>query len=46
MSIEKANQLNLKPLAKIISYADASQEPKWFTTSPTKAIQKALEKRI
>ena len=44
MSIEKANQLNLKPLAKIISYADASQEPKWFTTSPTKAIQKALEK--
>ncbi|MAE14880.1 MAG: acetyl-CoA C-acyltransferase [Crocinitomicaceae bacterium] len=44
MSLEKANQLNLKPLAKIISYADASQEPKWFTTSPTKAIQKALEK--
>ncbi len=44
MSIEKANELNLKPLAKIISYADASQEPKWFTTSPTKAIQKALEK--
>ena len=44
MSIEKANQLNLNPLAKIISYADASQEPKWFTTSPTKAIQKALEK--
>ena len=44
MSIEKANQLNLKPLAKIISYADASQEPKWFTTCPTKAIQKALEK--
>ena len=44
MSIEKANELNLKPLAKIISYADASQEPKWFTTSPTKAIQKALKK--
>ncbi len=44
MSIEKANELNLKPLAKIISYADASQEPKWFTTSPTKAIKKALEK--
>ena len=44
MSLEKANELNLKPLAKIISYADASQEPKWFTTSPTKAIQKALEK--
>ena len=44
MSIEKANELNLKPLVKIISYADASQEPKWFTTSPTKAIQKALKK--
>ena len=44
MSLEKANELNLKPIAKIISYADASQEPKWFTTSPTKAIHKALEK--
>jgi|TARA_B100001094_G_C18183748_1_gene802456 acetyl-CoA C-acetyltransferase len=44
MSMEKANELNLKPVAKIISYADASQEPKWFTTSPTKAINKALEK--
>ena len=44
MSLEKANELNLKPIAKIISYADASQEPKWFTTSPTKAVHKALEK--
>ena len=44
MSLEKANELNLKPIAKIISYADASQEPKWFTTSPAKAIHKALEK--
>ena len=44
MSMEKANELNLKPVVKIISYADASQEPKWFTTSPTKAINKALEK--
>ena len=44
MSKEKANELNLKPIAKIISYADASQEPKWFTTSPAKAIHKALEK--
>lgn len=42
MSEEKAKELNLKPIAKIISYADASQEPKWFTTSPTKAINKAL----
>jgi acetyl-CoA C-acetyltransferase len=44
MSEEKAKELNLKPIAKIISYADASQEPKWFTTSPTKAINKALER--
>ena len=44
MSREKADELNLKPLAKILSYADASQEPKWFTTSPTVAIQKALKK--
>lgn len=42
MSEEKAKELKLKPIAKIISYADASQEPKWFTTSPTKAINKAL----
>ena len=42
MSEEKAKELNLKPIAKIISCTDASQEPKWFTTSPTKAINKAL----
>ena len=42
MSEEKAEELNFKPIAKIISFADASQEPKWFTTSPTKAINKAL----
>jgi acetyl-CoA C-acetyltransferase len=42
MSEEKAKELKLKPIAKIISYADSSQEPKWFTTSPTKAINKAL----
>ena len=34
---------NLKPLAKIISYADASQEPEWFTTTPSLAITKALK---
>lgn len=34
---------NLKPMAKIIAYADASQEPEWFTTSPSIAIQKALK---
>ena len=44
MSLEKADELNLKPLAKIISYADASQDPKWFTTSPAKAVHKALKK--
>lgn len=43
MSREKADELGLKPLAKIISYADAAQEPKWFTTTPAKAIEKALQ---
>ena len=37
MSLEKANELGVKPLAKIISYADAAQEPEWFTTAPSKA---------
>ncbi|MDP2058561.1 MAG: acetyl-CoA C-acyltransferase [Flavobacteriaceae bacterium] len=44
MSAEKAKSLNLKPIAKIIGYADASQEPKWFTTTPAKALPKALAK--
>ncbi|MFM2369801.1 MAG: hypothetical protein RL619_2114 [Bacteroidota bacterium] len=44
MSEEKAITLGLKPLAYINGYADAAQEPKWFTTSPSKAIPKALEK--
>ena len=44
MSEEKALSLGLKPLAYIRSYADAAQEPKWFTTTPSKAIPKALEK--
>lgn len=44
MSEEKANALGLKPLAYIKSYADAEQEPKWFTTSPAKALPKALDK--
>jgi acetyl-CoA C-acetyltransferase len=44
MSEEKAIALGLKPLAYIRSYADAAQEPKWFTTTPSKAIPKALEK--
>jgi acetyl-CoA C-acetyltransferase len=44
MSEEKALSLGLKPLAYIKSYADAAQEPKWFTTSPSLAIPKALKK--
>ena len=44
MSAEKATELNLKPLAKIKSYADAAHEPKWFTTAPAKALPKALAK--
>lgn len=44
MSEEKALELNLTPIAKIKSYADAAHEPKWFTTAPSKAIPKALEK--
>jgi len=44
MSAEKATELNLKPLAKIISYADAAQEPEWFTTAPAKALPIALGK--
>ena len=44
MSEEKAISLGLKPLAFIKSYADAAQEPKWFTTAPAKALPKALEK--
>ena len=44
MSAEKASELNLKPLVTIKSYADAAQEPKWFTTAPAKALPKALDK--
>lgn len=44
MSKAKADELGLKPLARIISYADAQQAPEWFTTTPSKAIPKALER--
>lgn len=44
MSKEKAEELGLTPLATIKSFADAAQEPKWFTTSPAKALPKAIEK--
>ncbi|WP_045113576.1 thiolase family protein [Microscilla marina] len=43
MSKEKAESLGLKPIAKVVSFADASHEPKWFTTAPGKAAPKALE---
>ena len=44
MSADKAAELNIKPIAKIRSYADAAHEPKWFTTAPAKALPKALAK--
>ena len=44
MTEDKAISLGLKPLAYIKGYADAAQEPKWFTTSPAKALPKALKK--
>ena len=44
MSLDKAKELNIKPLAKITGYADAAQEPEWFTTAPAKALPKALKK--
>lgn len=44
MSEEKAKELGLTPLATIKSYADAAQEPKWFTTAPSKALPKAIAK--
>lgn len=44
MSEEKAKAMGLTPLAVIRGYADAAQEPKWFTTAPAKALPKALSK--
>ena len=44
MSKEKADELGLKPIAKIRGYADAAHEPEWFTTAPVKAIPKAIAK--
>jgi len=44
MSSDKAKELGLQPIAKILSYADAAHEPKWFTTAPAKALPKALDK--
>lgn len=44
MSMDKATELGLKPLAKVTAYADAAHEPEWFTTAPAKAVEKVLEK--
>jgi acetyl-CoA C-acetyltransferase len=44
MSLEKCKSLNLNPIAKILAYSDAAQDPKWFTTSPSKAVPKVLAK--
>jgi acetyl-CoA C-acetyltransferase len=43
MSKEKAEALGMKPIAKILSFADAQQEPEWFTTAPTKAAPLAAK---
>lgn len=44
MSAEKAKELGLKPIAKVVSYADAEQAPEWFTTTPALAVPKAVAK--
>ncbi|SFE39746.1 thiolase family protein [Thermoflexibacter ruber] len=43
MSEDKVKELNVKPLARIVAFADAAQEPEWFTTAPTLAANKALQ---
>src|SRR4028119_1969431 len=44
MSKQKADELGVKPIAKILSYADAEQEPEWFTTTPSIAVPKAVKR--
>ncbi len=44
MSADKAKELGLKPLARILAYADAQQAPEWFTMAPSKAIPLALNR--
>ena len=44
MSETKMKELNLTPIAEILSYADAAQEPEWFTTAPAKAVPIAIKK--
>ena len=43
MSEDKATELELKPIARIVAQASAAHEPEWFTTAPGKAIRKVLE---
>ena len=43
-SKEAIEKYNLTPIAKLVSYADAAQSPEWFTTAPSLAVPKALEK--
>ena len=43
-SAEKVKELGLKPMAKILAFADAAHAPEWFTTAPTKAAPKALQR--
>ena len=43
VSEDKLNELGLKPLARVVSFADAAHEPEWFTTAPPVAAQKALD---
>ena len=44
MSKEKAEELGVTPIAKIVGYGDAAHEPEWFTTAPSKAVPVALKK--
>jgi acetyl-CoA C-acetyltransferase len=44
ISLEKAKELGLKPLATVVAQASSAHDPEWFTTAPSKAIQKVLEK--
>ena len=44
MSKEKAEELGIKPIAKIVGYGDAAHDPEWFTTAPSKAVPVALKK--
>ena len=44
MSKEKANEMGITPIAKIVGYGDAAHEPEWFTTAPSKAVPVALAK--